>query len=355
LKLFDNLARYLIWLSIFFVLYFCYIFLIFPMIEKDFRNEPVTVKSDLWLSTRIDSLSYYYIEKMNHPSVDDYLRSTVDSVRVVNYHKRKTNTTTLKDLDKYIVYFTNNYTSGTLYCYSHYIETGDSNFLKLFWAHVNWMTNNLNYLNNSVATWTNDDMIYDKYNLNFGWASAYAQGFGLSVLCRAYQITKNMKYLILSEKVLSSFNLDYKAGRIMDLDTEGNYWYFEYPAEPPAYVLSGMIFCLFCIYDYHRITGSKKAELYFQRGIQTLEKKLYKYDRGFWSAYDLEYNSYVKLNYHKNVHIQQLEALYLITNDVFNKYSNKFKRYMTEPFKTLFKTIFTLEAIQRRLTYKNPI
>jgi len=288
-------------------------------------------------------------------SVEKYLQNTVDSVRVVNYHKRKTNTITLKDPDNYIIYFTNNFTSGALYCYSHYLETENTDFLKLFRAHVNWMTENLNYPNDSVATWTNDDMTYDKYNLDFGWASAYAQGFGLSVICRAFQDTNDEKYLDLGEKVLNSFDLDYRSGGVMNQDTNGNYWYLEYPANPPGYVLNGMMFGLFGIYDYYRITGSQKAELYFMRGIQTLEKNLEKYDKGYWSAYDLEYNSCAGLNYHKNVHIPQLEALYLITgNGVFNEYANKFKQYMKEPFMTRFKTKFTIEAIQRRLTYKNP-
>jgi len=86
----------------------------------------------------------------------------------------------------------------------------------------------------------------------------------------------------LAEKVINSFNLEYTSGGVMHQDENGDYWYLEYPANPPAFVLNGFIFGLFGIYDYYRMTNSEKAYNYFKRGIKTLKNNLHKYDMGYW-------------------------------------------------------------------------
>lgn len=320
------------------------------------KKEPVIVDVESWYSCPLDSLDYYYFERSEVPSIRELLKNTIDSIFVVNYLKSHRNSVTLKNPKKYLVHFTNNYSMKTLKCYSCYLKTGKEEYLKLFWINTDWMYDNVKIINDTIALWTNDNMIYDKYNLDFGWASAYGQGVGLSVLSRAYQISKDQKYIILAEKVLNSFNLDYKKGGILCIDGNEDYWYLEYPSNPPAYVLNGFIFGLFGIYDYWRISNSPKALRYFRRGIRTLKKNLHKYDKGYWSAYDLEYNKYCAgYNYHKNIHITQLKVLYQITEDeIFNVYANKFSKYLSEPYLSIFKIKFTIDAISRRLSYKNP-
>lgn len=320
------------------------------------KKDPMPVDIESWHSNPLDSLGYYYLEISEMPSVKELLKNTIDSIFVVNYLKSHPNSVTLKNPKKYFVHFTNNYSAGTLKCYSYYLKTGKEEYLKLFWTNIDWMYDNVKIINDTIALWTNDNMTYDKYNLDFGWPSAFGQGFGLSVLCRAYQISKDEKYITLAEKVLNSFNLNYKKCGILCIDDNEDYWYLEYPSNPPAYVLNGFIFGLFGIYDYWRISNSPKALRYFRRGIRTVKKNLHKYDKGYWSAYDLEYNKYCAgYNYHKNVHITQLKVLYQITEDeIFNVYANKFSKYLSEPYLSIFKIKFTLDAISRRLSYKNP-
>ena len=78
---------------------------------------------------------------------------------------------------------------------------------------------------------------------------------------------------------------------------------------------------------------------------------------GYWSSYDLLYDSFsAGYNYHRNIHIPQLKVLYEITEDsVFKHYIEKFEKYLNEPYLSIFKLNFTIDAIQRYLTYKNPI
>jgi len=345
----------LYWILIVLMVICIYLFLLFPNIEKDFRSEPITIDTQRWNSS--DTLSYYFIEYTKIHTLDWLLSHTKDSIFVVNYLNRQQNSVTLKNPKEYLIHFTNNFTTLTMFCFSDYLKTGDSAYLELFLKNVRWMTDNITIISDTVGIWQNNDIIYDKYTLDFGWASSYSQGIGLSVICRAYQLTKQEKYLQIAEKVLNSFNLDYKNGGILDIDRNGNHWYLEYPANPPAYVLNGMIYGVFGIYDYWRLTGSPKANRYFQRGIQTLENNLPRYDKGYWSAYDLLFNQYCAgYNYHKNVHISQLDVLYQISNNsIFDKYQRKFDRYLNEPYLSIFKLKFTLDAVSRRLTYKNPL
>jgi len=347
----------LISLSILLIIVMFYIYILFPKIEKDFLKEPIEINTSLWQNQHSDTLNYYYLEYSEIRSVEQILKNSVDSIFVVNYLHSHPSSVTLKNPELHMVHFTNNFTGGTLLTYSYYLKTKNSKYLDIFLKNIDWMYDNVTILEDSIGLWKNENMIYDKYNLDYGWSSAFSQGYGLSAFCRAYQVTHQNKYLELAEMVINSFNLDYRSGGIVDIDSDGNYWYLEYPANPPGYVLNGMIFGLFGIYDYWRITGSEKAMKYFNRGIKTLTENLYRYDKGYWSAYDLLYNhSCAGYNYHKNVHIPQLKILYQICNEpVFEQYSKKFTRYLGEPYLTMFKIKFTVDSIRRRLTYKNPL
>ncbi|HYX06684.1 MAG TPA: D-glucuronyl C5-epimerase family protein [Bacteroidales bacterium] len=320
------------------------------------RKEPIYVQTNLWNQRGLDTLGYYYLEHKNIPSVHSLLQSTEDSLFVMNTLQRHKNTVTLKNSQNPIAHFTNNYSSATVHTYSYYLETTNSVYLKIFWKNVIWMANHLENINDSTAVWKNDNLIYDKYNLFYGWPSAYSQGFGISALSRAFQETQDSTYLHLAEEAMNAFNVPLTQGGVL-LKKKGEYWYLEYPGSPPGFVLNGMIFGILGIYDYYRITHSSKALCYFTRGIQTLKHNLYLYDMGYWSRYDLLYFGFCAgYNYHKNVHIPQLHVLFEITgDDVFDTYTKRFQDYLSEPSLTWFKINFTLDALQRRLTYKNPL
>lgn len=338
------------------ILLVIYLYLLFPILDKDHRREPITVKIDCWQTDQKDSLGYYYIEQPGNIPVDKLIRDMDAGIFVVDFSKRKRHSITLKNEDKFVLPFTNNYTSKTLRCFSSYLRTKDQRYLDIFLMNARWMQKNAQIISDSIAVLTNDNMIYEKYELSFGWPSSYAQGFGLSIMCRAMQATGDTTFISFAEKVLNSFLLSYKNGGICDIDPFGNFWYLEYPADPPGYVLNGMVFGLFGLYDFYRMTGSEKAKFLFDQGVETLVRNLDRYDMGYWSSYDLLYDGYCAgYRYHKYVHIPQLKILYQLTgNTVFKSFYERFEKYLQEPYYTIFKVQFTLDAIHRRLTYKNP-
>lgn len=294
----------------------------------------------------------YYYEFNEIESLDQLLSKTVDSIFIRNF---KDSYKTLKDPKKFRVPFTNNYTSSTLRCYTNYLKTREEGYLDLFVKNAIWMRNNAKVVKDSILLFCNDEIKYDKYNLDFGWSSAYAQGYGLSIFVRMYQVTQDSVWLEAGEKLLNSFDLLKSDGGILEIDEDGDFWYLEYPAEPSAKVLNGFIYGLLGIYDYYRTTKSSKALNYFNRGVETIILALPKYDLGYWSKYDLLYDFAASYGYHKSYHIPQLNSLYNITNNqIFLDYAERFEKYLSEPYYSMFKIKFTIDAFRRRLTYKNP-
>jgi hypothetical protein len=86
------------------------------------------------------------------------------------------------------------------------------------------------------------------------------------------------------------------------------------------------MFSLLDLRAYYNYTGDGRALVIFDKGIKWLEKNLYRYDTGNWSAYDLDGN--IASDHYHEVHIEQLAQLYKITGKpIFKEYSDKFAQY----------------------------
>ena len=85
------------------------------------------------------------------------------------------------------------------------------------------------------------------------------------------------------------------------------------------------------LYDFVIIEKNMKKESYeyykniLDKSIKTMEKYLRKYDRKFWSNYDLV-GTITSPAYH-DLHIMQLNVMYnLFKNEEFKKYSDKWDK-----------------------------
>jgi heparosan-N-sulfate-glucuronate 5-epimerase len=178
-----------------------------------------------------------------------------------------------------------------------------------------------------------------------GWVSSMAQGQALSVYARAYQLTKNVKYLNAGKSAFKFLMKPKSQGGIRtNLRNLGpsykKYTFFEeYVTTPDNYTLNGYMFTLLGIYDWFNIRlnkdyGQKEANKMFKMGIESLLVVLPKYDLGGFTSYDLSHITYkqkphVVPLYH-SVHIYQLYALYTITKDkrILNYYK-KWSSYVS--------------------------
>jgi heparosan-N-sulfate-glucuronate 5-epimerase len=184
-----------------------------------------------------------------------------------------------------------------------------------------------------LATITENDCIWwhdykeQKYNIQAPWASAMAQGEIISLFLRYYQITQDELYLKLSRKAFHFLKNDVSEKGVRRYDQNGDLWFEEYPSDPTSLVLNGYIYTLFGLYDLFRVTGDKEVKKDIDACIRTLKNNLHRFDAGYWSYYDLLKKELVRYYYQKNVHVPQLEVLFLLTQEtIFLKYKNKWER-----------------------------
>ncbi|MGB3391034.1 MAG: D-glucuronyl C5-epimerase family protein [Pseudaminobacter sp.] len=180
-----------------------------------------------------------------------------------------------------------------------------------------------------------------------GWASAMAQGEGLSLLVRAWHITKDEKYLVAGRKALDYLLTPVANGGVTttltDIDPSLHRYRFyeEYPTQPASYTLNGFMFTLFGLYDWSKAApvefGQQEAELAFSEGVKTLSRILPYYDLGNITAYDLGYITHpdarvlARASYHV-IHVRQLDLLFRLTGiKTFQKFSRVWEQYVSNP------------------------
>ncbi len=178
-----------------------------------------------------------------------------------------------------------------------------------------------------------------------GWVSAMAQGQALSVLARAYALTKNSRYWEAGNKAFNFLLTPVAAGGVMDTlgDLNPNWKHYvifeQYPVKPASYTLNGFMFTLLGCYDWWQLDpgasdGSCKMALAaFTAGIKTLDLIIKYYDIGGFASYDLGYIIYqAKPNldpFYFAVDIYLLHALYSITgNETLRKYELLWSSYV---------------------------
>jgi len=167
-----------------------------------------------------------------------------------------------------------------------YLDTGEVQYKNEFLKMADWFCASL-VRKDTFGVWEYR-FDYPRYYLNAPWPSAMSQGEGISVLARAYQLTKNEKYLQCATLALASFSAPLERGGVTFIDHDGFVWYEEYPSvQAPPHVLNGFISALYGLYDFYKLTGSELALDLFNEGIETLKANLYRYDLRFWSRYDL--------------------------------------------------------------------
>lgn len=178
-------------------------------------------------------------------------------------------------------------------------------------------------------------------SLKPGWYSAMAQGQAMSVLTRAFHLTKKQKYLQTALQATKLFRVPSTQGGILATVFGTFKFYEEYPTKIPLLVLNGFIYSLFGLFDLKSAVGdinsknvtSDAAELYLD-GIRTLKQLLPLYDAGSDTFYDLRHVTIkaepiiARPTYHA-LHISQLLHLDTFEEDpIFTKSAKRWIEYM---------------------------
>ncbi len=166
------------------------------------------------------------------------------------------------------------------------------------------------------------------YNLKAPYYSAMAQTRIMVAFERAYELTKDQRYELLSLKAMRSLEVPIGDGGVLHVDPrDGGSWYEELASDTikPPLILNGFIFSLLDLNDVFVRTGSQEAKTLFDNGVVELKRHLADFDTGRWTYYDME--GELAYDYHY-VHIDQMRQLYDITGQaIFKAYHDKWASY----------------------------
>lgn len=249
-----------------------------------------------------------------------------DSVPLVDYDRLFPSAGTTKGRQ----IFGQHYTPVTIAQYglgnlNRYQRTQNEQFLNFFLKQAEWLLTNLRSHDGVPTIWVHDFQ-FPSLNLTPPWASAMAQGEGISVLLRAYQITQNHSFLDAAWRAFDAFNVSIVEGGVCVREKD-ELWLEEYPTSPPCHVLNGFIYALLGVFDLYRVTMDANVHAVWVNGLRTLVRNLHRYDLGFWSCYDLWRHPIASPGYH-SLHVLQLTVLAEITGErVFSKYAQRWQCY----------------------------
>ncbi len=215
-----------------------------------------------------------------------------------------------------------------------YQRTGQDGYRSKFMLSADWLKDNLEENKQGVPVWMhNFDFEYQEV-LRAPWYSGLAQGQGISVLVRAYQITQDEDYLEAAENAFVSMERSTAEGGVTAQDEKDNLWIEEYIVDPPSHILNGFIWALWGVYDYYLVNSHINAKNLFDQGVKTIRENLHRYDLGYWSLYDLSSNTLkmIASPFYHQLHVVQLEVMYKITGEqIFKKCADRWAFYQERP------------------------
>lgn len=190
-----------------------------------------------------------------------------------------------------------------------YLRTGENKHKQAFMAQADWLVTHVVSLSNDTSGWVHTFPLSDFYT-SHAWLSCLTQGNAISVLVRAYQLTGDENYLLIARLAVHTFELDIIDGGVSSSVGENGIFFEEVAVNPSAHILNGFIFGLLGLYDYVAITKDEHIAALIWRSHATMHSLIDKFDRGYWSNYDL-LKRHLATYYYHDLHIVLLKALAL--------------------------------------------
>lgn len=176
---------------------------------------------------------------------------------------------------------------------------------------------------------------FPEYAQSVPWSSALAQAVSISVLLERAAMDRDMQIYDTARRGLYSLQPG-KAGLSYAI-SDSSYWYMEYPAEEPYFVLNGMLSVLLQLHYYYDLTHDPLALDLYEKGLRAVREKLPQYDYFGYSYYDLAGNKAGR-HYHQ-LHIRLLNQLLEIQDDpTLRYYRDRWQKHDSYP--VLWQMIF---------------
>lgn len=191
---------------------------------------------------------------------------------------------------------------------------------------ADWVVKNMTELGGCYHIIYSFDWRYEGYPngiLKAPWYSGLTDAYAIILLLRAYDITKDKKYLDSAKKLYESSITHIRDGGNLNY-LKGFPWIEEYidprvsDYDKLSFVLNGMIYATFGIVSYEAYLGISSG--YSDKLIESIIANLTSFVKGEWSYYDLIGTS-ANLKYHR-IHIGLLDELVDYMKKNPSKYSN---------------------------------
>jgi heparosan-N-sulfate-glucuronate 5-epimerase len=237
--------------------------------------------------------------------------------------------------------------------FNMFLDSGDERLKNSFLKYADWLVDNL-VDRGSFAAWNfNFNWESPGYKCKLPWISSMTQGLGISVLVRAWELTSQESYITAAERALSAFEVHVSRGGLLRTNKQGDIWYKGAPSPIGSEILNEVLFALIGLHEMHQRTGNSRAGELFDRGVDTLRKRLKDFNLNLlffkWSRYDNKLLFYSGNKYH-GIQTEQVKWLYQVTSDdIFAYYYQKWEGWQSKydskgrfTAKHLFELIYSL-------------
>jgi heparosan-N-sulfate-glucuronate 5-epimerase len=143
--------------------------------------------------------------------------------------------------------------------------------------------------------------------------SAMTQGQALSVMTRAYRLTRDGSFERACRSAMVLMRKPIQDGGVCWYEA-GDVFLEEFPSPSRETVLNGWIFALFGVYDYLLQFSDDQVQSFYAETSASLARGLAEYDAGFWSYYNSGRKRLASPFYHR-LHLGQLAALSEVMNE----------------------------------------
>jgi glycosyltransferase involved in cell wall biosynthesis len=193
--------------------------------------------------------------------------------------------------------------------WNRYLATNNEHHRNIFLTHANWLVEHEVIIDASfqMSGWP-VAFPHPDVHTEGSWLSALAQGCGLSVLVRAYQLTQEEVFLEVARRAVRTFERDILDGGVSAPVGVDGVFFEEVAVYPATHILSGFIFALLGLYDYVALTSDAQIETLIHRSLTTMHNLLDEFDIGFWTRSDLLHRQLSSLS-HLALQASLLEAL----------------------------------------------
>lgn len=182
-----------------------------------------------------------------------------------------------------------------LVCFNHFVRRGDEESLRQFWKQVHFLESIGEETPNGFFLWI--DIPVPAFQLSGRFYNGITQALCLSCFIRAYQLSGEEKYKILSGQIVKTLFIPYEEGGVLFYTEEGMSWILEYPSGAPPLVLNGFITAIIGFLEYHHTMDASGDEETLRALFKSLWLHLPDFQRGRYFKYAMAHNRLSNISY----------------------------------------------------------